>query len=112
MAMGKQSDDSQGDFWIATTALPSTAGHPFYQRLNGVLKKHGFDAFAEAEPLKANYRRRDTRYVQTRKWKDYFGKYPPINLYKVPDNSANGAWDDNIARCWLYDRIRISGEDK
>ena len=49
MAMGKQTDDGQGDFWIATTALPKTSGHPFYQRLNGVLKKHGFDAFAEAE---------------------------------------------------------------
>ncbi len=49
MAMGKQRDDGQGDFWIATAVLPKTAGHPFYQRLNGVLKKHGFDAFAEAE---------------------------------------------------------------
>lgn len=49
MAMGQQNDDGQGDFWIATTALPRTPGHPFYQRLNAVLKKHGFDAFAEAE---------------------------------------------------------------
>jgi transposase len=49
MAMGKQSDDGQGDFWIATSALPKTSGHPFYQRLNGVLKAHGFDAFAEGE---------------------------------------------------------------
>jgi len=49
MAMGKQADDGQGDFWIATSALPKTSGHPFYQRLNGVLKAHGFDAFAEAE---------------------------------------------------------------
>jgi len=52
MAMGKQSNDGQGDFWIATTALPRTAGHPFYQGLNDVLKKHGFDAFAEAECAK------------------------------------------------------------
>jgi len=49
MAMGKQNDDGQGDFWIATNALPKTSGHPFYKRLNGVLKAHGFDAFAEAE---------------------------------------------------------------
>jgi len=49
MAMGKQSNDGQGEFWIATTVLPKTSGHPFYQRLNGVLKAHGFDAFAEAE---------------------------------------------------------------
>jgi transposase len=49
MAMGKQREDGQGDLWIATTALPRTSGHPFYQRLNAVLKEHGFDAFAEAE---------------------------------------------------------------
>lgn len=49
MAMGKSSEDGQGDLWIATTALPKTSGHPFYQRLNAVLKKHGFDAFAAAE---------------------------------------------------------------
>jgi len=49
MAMGKQTNDGQGDFWIATAALPKTSGHPFYRRLNGVLKAHGFDAFAEAE---------------------------------------------------------------
>ena len=48
MAMGRQ-DDGQGDFWIATSALPKASGHPFYQRLNGVLKAHGFDAFVEAE---------------------------------------------------------------
>jgi transposase len=49
MAMGKQDDDGQGDFWIATSALPKTSGHPFYQRLNDVLKAHGFDAFVEGE---------------------------------------------------------------
>ena len=49
MSMGKHSDDGQGDFWIATTALPKTSGHPFYQRLNAVLKRHGFDGFVEAE---------------------------------------------------------------
>ena len=49
MAMGKQNDDVQGDLWIATSALPKASGHPFYQKLNAVLKEHGFDAFAEAE---------------------------------------------------------------
>lgn len=49
MAMGQQHDDGQGDFWVATSALPKTSGHPFYQRLNDVLKAHGFDAFVEGE---------------------------------------------------------------
>ena len=35
--------------WIATTALPVTGGHPFYQRLNQVLDTHAFDAFVEAQ---------------------------------------------------------------
>ena len=29
-------------------ALPTPAGHPFYERLNGLLSKRGFDAFAES----------------------------------------------------------------
>jgi len=49
MAMGKQSEVGQGELWIAATALPKTPGHPFYQRLNAVLKAHGFDAFVETE---------------------------------------------------------------
>lgn len=49
MAMGKQNEDGQGELWIATSALPKASGHPFYQKLNTVLKEHGFDAFAEAE---------------------------------------------------------------
>ena len=35
--------------WIATNELPTTGGHPFYQRLNQVLDQHGFDDFVEAE---------------------------------------------------------------
>jgi transposase len=33
--------------WTATANLPQGPGHPFYQRLNQLLAKHGFDAFAE-----------------------------------------------------------------
>ena len=35
--------------WIATNELPSTGGHPFYQRLNHFLDAHGFDDFVEAQ---------------------------------------------------------------
>jgi len=34
--------------WV-TTDLPTAASHPFYQRLNQLLREHGFDDFAEAQ---------------------------------------------------------------
>ena len=33
--------------WVATEKLPRSPGHPFYERLNQVLAKVGFDAFVE-----------------------------------------------------------------
>ena len=35
--------------WVPATELAKAPGHPFYQRLNRVLDKHGFDDFVEAE---------------------------------------------------------------
>ena len=37
----------QHDLWVAASDLPTTAAHPFYQRLNALLDEHGFDAFVE-----------------------------------------------------------------
>ena len=34
--------------WVATQKLPRSPGHPFYERLNQILEKAGFDAFVEA----------------------------------------------------------------
>jgi transposase len=34
--------------WVATSDLPKSPGHPFYQRLNRVLVANSFDAFVEA----------------------------------------------------------------
>jgi transposase len=47
MAMGKRATDRQGELWIVATEMPITPGHPFYQRLNEVLDRHGFDSFVE-----------------------------------------------------------------
>ena len=33
--------------WVATQKMPRTPGHPFYERLNQMLEKAGFDAFVE-----------------------------------------------------------------
>ena len=33
--------------WVTAADLPTSAGHPFFERLNGVLEEAGFDAFAE-----------------------------------------------------------------
>jgi transposase len=48
MAMGKRPRDRQPTMWVPTTALPTAASHPFYARLNALLRDRGFDDFAEA----------------------------------------------------------------
>ena len=46
MALGKR-QPKQLDLWIAVPQLPTTPGHPFYQRLNALLDEAGFDLFVE-----------------------------------------------------------------
>ena len=46
MAMGKRGDRQQG-MWIATTTLAKAPSHPFYQALNRILGREGFDGFVE-----------------------------------------------------------------
>ena len=48
MSMGKRKSERQESLWIATGDLPEAPGHPFYRKLNDILAKYGFDAFAEA----------------------------------------------------------------
>ena len=47
--MGKRKRVRQPPLWVATTELPTAAGHPFYARLNELLRAHGFDDFAETQ---------------------------------------------------------------
>ncbi len=48
MAMGKRKRrPHQPTIWIATSDLPRTAAHPFYERINQILDKAGFDAHVE-----------------------------------------------------------------
>jgi len=50
MAMGRRKDRGRTPgLWIATSDLPATGGHPFYQRLNRILDDHAFDDFVEAQ---------------------------------------------------------------
>src|SRR3954462_1991544 len=50
MAMGRRTNRTRTPrLWIATNELPATGGHPFYQRLNGILETHAFDEFVEAQ---------------------------------------------------------------
>jgi transposase len=49
MAMGKRKRNRQPGLWVATTDFPTTASHPFYTRLNQLLREQGFDDFAEAQ---------------------------------------------------------------
>jgi transposase len=49
MAMAKRKyRRRQTAMWIATSDLPTTAAHPFYDRLNQILDDAGFDAHVEA----------------------------------------------------------------
>jgi transposase len=48
MAMGKRKHRrQQTTMWIATSDLPTTAAHPFYERLNKILDDAGFDPYVE-----------------------------------------------------------------
>jgi transposase len=48
MAMGKRKRGGrQSTIWIATNDLPTTSAHPFYERLNRILDKAGFDSDVE-----------------------------------------------------------------
>jgi len=49
MAMGKRKRARQPAMWVPTTDLPTAARHPFYRRLNELLREHGFDDFSEAQ---------------------------------------------------------------
>ncbi|HEU5256773.1 MAG TPA: transposase [Vicinamibacterales bacterium] len=49
MAMGKRKRNRQPNMWVATTDFPTAASHPFYTRLNQLLRDHGFDDFAEGQ---------------------------------------------------------------
>src|SRR6266487_4827109 len=48
MAMGKRKK-RQESLWVAAVELPTSPGHPFYQRLNAVLETAGFDVFVEKQ---------------------------------------------------------------
>ena len=48
--MGKRRHRArQKTMWVASTDLPQSAGHPFYERLNRVLDDAAFDAFVEGQ---------------------------------------------------------------
>jgi transposase len=49
MAMGKRRKRRQETMWVATSELPRSPGHPFYERLNLILESHGFDRFVEGQ---------------------------------------------------------------
>jgi transposase len=49
MAMGKRNREWQPTMWVTTTDLPTAVSHPFYRRLNQLLREHSFDDFAEVQ---------------------------------------------------------------
>jgi len=49
MAMGKRERDRQPAMSVAIAELPTAASHPFYRRLNQLLREQAFDDFTEAQ---------------------------------------------------------------
>src|SRR5512137_278909 len=47
MAIGRRKSARQADLWVSTSDLARSPGHPFYERVNVLLSKAGFDAFVE-----------------------------------------------------------------
>ena len=47
MALGRQPDERQQQFWIAAGDLPRSAGHPFYEKLQALLREGDFDELVE-----------------------------------------------------------------
>ncbi len=47
MALGRQPEERQQEFWIAVGDLPRSAGHPFYEKLQALLLEGDFDEFVE-----------------------------------------------------------------
>src|ERR1700689_2336402 len=49
MSLGKRGpEEKQEPIWIEAARLGIPVGHPFYERLNRLLSKRGFDTFAES----------------------------------------------------------------
>jgi hypothetical protein len=49
MSIGRRKRDRQAAMWVTATQVPTAASHPFYWRLNELLREHGFDDFVEAQ---------------------------------------------------------------
>ena len=47
MSMGRRPAERQADLWIATTDLPKSPGHAFYEKLNSLLGEADFDRYVE-----------------------------------------------------------------
>jgi transposase len=49
MSLGKRGpNEKQEPIWIEASQLATPVGHPFYERLNQLLNRRGFDSFAES----------------------------------------------------------------
>ncbi len=47
MALGRRKRERQTELWIASGDLPRSGGHPFYEKLNGLLAETDFDDYVE-----------------------------------------------------------------
>ena len=84
MSLGKRGpNEKQEPIWIEASRLATPVGQPFYERLNQLLNRRGFDSFAEGACRKLPAT--GARVRSTRK--------PQIPLAAITSSGMNGLWD-------------------
>jgi hypothetical protein len=66
MSMGKRKRDRQPAMWVTATNLPTAASHPFYRRLNQLLREHG-SAVSFSSPIRISFEHSIVDYAWTRR---------------------------------------------
>ena len=103
MSLGKRGpNERQEPIWIDASRLATPVGHPFYERLDQLLNKRGFDSFAES----ACRRPRESDVPALRRKGVYFRCWSGISKASIPSVGLRGGRRTR----WRYDRFPVSGE--
>ena len=47
MAMKRRPEEQQASLWIAHEEMVTSPGHPFYEKLDGIIVDEGFDTYRQ-----------------------------------------------------------------
>ena len=63
MSMSRRRLEHQPNLWLNAAEIATSPGHPFYERLNQLLREHGFDRFVEDRCVSFYAERRGRRSI-------------------------------------------------